>query len=521
MLGVSLVVASALGSYAQAPEMNFYPTQSAAEAARLRAQLDGVLSLNGFGGVNTVNDSTAGNTFFGELYTGLRTPRQVVPTTGESYSALPFWVGFDIAKDVDAVADAASKISGIVSVNGFGQLSSYPLPTAGEGESPTSAGPHLNYFGDVQAFNARTLNAAAPETTIAGGAQRDVTVVLPYFFFDIARNVEVATDWRQATNAWQGAYILDGLGGIHYINDGEVLAMMKRGGRDAANSGVIQGQTAGTEMFYSIFGFRPIYTQDFRGTGNPPGPAPYFGFDIARDLEIAVRWTQISTVTVANSVTKAALAATRGILDENLSTRITLPASRADFTNPNYGANVAITSGYYILDGNGAVHSLLEDKDGNPVPAAWEDAATGNYASDLTEDIPWFGFDIAEDLEILPNQNGFALLNSFGSVFFLPGHATNGTPLNLSDVVKTSAFTNNDPSGSVPFFGFDVARGLKLVEDSTGMVTGFYVIDAFGEVHAAGEAVPITSDKLPTFTFDIARDVEVSPFYRPITGPQS
>lgn len=517
-----MVVACALSSNAQAPDMNFYPTQSGAEASRLRAQLDGVLSLNGFGGVSTVHDSVAGNSFFNELYTGLRTPRQIVPTTGESYSALPFWVGFDIAKDVDAVADASSTLNGIIGVNGFGQLSTYPLPPAGEGESPTAAGPHYNYFGDVQAFNSRQLNGAAAESSIAGGTQRDVTVILPYFFFDIVRDVEVATDWRQATNSWQGTYLLDGFGGVHYINDGEVLAMMKRAGRDTANTGTVQGQTLGTELFYNIFGFRPIYTQDYRGAGNPAGPAPYFGFDIARDLEIAVRWTQISTVNVSDSISKAALAATRGISDAQLSTPITLPASRADHTNPNYGANVAITTGYYILDGNGAVHSLIEDKNGNPVPAAWEDPATGNYASDLTESIPWFGFDIAEDLEILPNQNGFALLNSFGSVFILPGHdTTNGTPLKLSDVVKTSAFFNNDPMGAVPFFGFDVARGLTLVEDANGMVTGFYVIDAFGEVHSAGEAAPISTDKLPTFTFDIARDVEISPYYRPITGPQS
>ncbi len=496
---------------AEAPATDLYPGKEGAELERLRGQLDGVFRTSTFGDVLSVRDNATDSTYFNALDSGVADFRAL----NESITAPPFYLGFDIMRDFDFVGDPDGAIMGTISVDGYGQIHTFPLPPIGEGESPTGIGPHLNYYGDVAAFNSRPqAPAGSAESTIATDGTKDVDVYLPFFFagdslFDIARDVELAVDWRRATNAWQGTYILDGWGGVHYINDGEVLAMMKRNGR-STTAGSVPGQKQGQELFFDLFGFRPLYSQDYRGA-DPASGAPYFGWDIARDLEVAVRWMKVSTTDVAKNDALTAQALNLGIDLDKLSSDLRIDSERADPNNTRYGEKVAITTGYCILDGFGTVHSMLEDEDGNPVPAAWEDPITGAVSTDLVRDIPWFGTDIAVDIELLPGQNGFVLLTVLGEVFVIPGLG-----LEMSDVVNPDAF-DEPPEESTPFFGYNVARGLKLVTGADGKLDGFYVLDAFGTIHEAGEAPKIPQfgggATLPPYDIAVSNDIEISPFY--------
>ena len=78
----------------------------------------------------------------------------------------------------------------------------------------------------------------------------------------------------------------------------------------------------------------------------------------------------------------------------------------------------------YILDGFGGVHSF----DGAPV---------------LPNPTPYFGFDVAQSIVIIPSGDGYFVLDRFGGVH-TGGAAVAGSP------------------GS-PYFGFDIARDMTLV----------------------------------------------------------
>ncbi len=138
-------------------------------------------------------------------------------------------------------------------------------------------------------------------------------------------------------------------------------------------------------------------------------PPPYFGFDVARDLELT-------------------------------------------------------SDGGYVLDGFGGVHRAGSGPDLSPGP-------------------PYFGFDIIQDLELTPAGNGY-VLDGFGGV-----HAVGGAP-----VISPAA----------PYFGFDVARDMELGNG------GYYVLDGFGGLHAAGGA-PAIAPGPPYFGFDVSQDLELAP----------
>ncbi len=116
---------------------------------------------------------------------------------------------------------------------------------------------------------------------------------------------------------------------------------------------------------------------------------------------------------------------------------------------------------HYVLDGFGGIHA----GDGAPV---------------MNPATPYFGFDVAVDMEI--GAAGYYVLDAFGGV-----HAGGG------------AAVLNPPT---PYFGFPAAANLELNS------TGYYVLDTFGVVHAGGGAPPIASPT-PFFGFDIARDLEI------------
>lgn len=428
-----------------------------------------------------------------------------------------FYFGFDVYRDMETVGNNDGNLTGILGLDKFGGIHKYRVTTA-PGRVPTTAGvsltspfstnPEFDYQSDVAVFNVE--NPASP-------------VSLPYFPFEIAietpndgvaRDLELAVDFRQATNGFQGYYMLDAFAGVHYINNAEVLDFLNRN----------PGQ-AGNNLFRDIFGFRPSYTSDYAGkdaNGNTvTKAAPYFmfdggtGFPIAKDLEVLVRFDKITTPSVADSQTRSELAATNGIDETKMFEKIAISDSRLSVANPDYASEAAVTSGYAILDGYGAVHAMLEDASGNPIPAPWENADTGG--ADPSVDAPYFAnppfddgndFNIAIDIEMMPNGQGFCMLTRLGEVFVV-------------NAVGTSAADNFTQVGleeNLPIFGFDAARNLELVANAEGKIVGMYVVDRFGTIHRVGQVPRLPGNSL-YFRGGFAEDLELSPKPRPITAP--
>ncbi len=121
-------------------------------------------------------------------------------------------------------------------------------------------------------------------------------------------------------------------------------------------------------------------------------------------------------------------------------------------------------SGFYVLDGYGGIHA-------------------GGTASDITPKTPYFGWDIARDQELISNGTGFYVLDGYGGI-----HAGG---------------TASDITPKTPYFGWDIARDMEMVSSGSG----FYVLDGYGGIHAGGTASDITP-KAPYFGWDIARDLE-------------
>ncbi len=235
---------------------------------------------------------------------------------------------------------------------------------------------------------------------------------------------------------------------------------------------------------YVLDGFGGIHPG---GVASAPSPAtPYFGFDIARDIEL-----------VANGLY---------VLDGFGGLHAGGGAPTLAPGTPYFGFDAAVdlemaASGCYVLDSFGGVHPGAGAPVPNPTtpyfgfPAARdiEVAATGYYVLDnyggvhagsgapvSSPSTPYFGFDFARDLEL--GATGHYVLDAFGGV-----HLSGGAP---------------PLSPSTPYFGFDVAVDLELV------ASGYYVLDAFGVVHAGGGATPLTP-ATPYFGWDIARDLEL------------
>jgi hypothetical protein len=195
--------------------------------------------------------------------------------------------------------------------------------------------------------------------------------------------------------------------------------------RDVVNFGLDFGTTdtktsAGDADTYVIklIPARGFYVLDGYGgvhkTGSAPAlsPAtPFFGFDIAKDLELT----------------------SNGL-------------------------------GYYVLDGYGGVHS-------------------GGAASSLSPTTPYFGWNIARDLELTPDSTGYYVLDGYGGI-----HKGGSAP---------------SISPTTPYFGWNIVRDLELTSN------GYYVLDGYGGVHKAGSA-PSLSPATPYFGFDIAKDLELT-----------
>lgn len=125
------------------------------------------------------------------------------------------------------------------------------------------------------------------------------------------------------------------------------------------------------------------------------------------------------------------------------------------------------SAGYYVLNGSGAVNAI-------GVP---------NFGS------PAFSWDIARDIQVTPDGQGYAILDGYGGVH-LYGSAATGPLKNVRG----------------PYFGFDIARSLALTADGAG----YFVLDGFGGVHTAGTAHR-PAGKYPYWQgWDIARSIAVT-----------
>ncbi len=185
------------------------------------------------------------------------------------------------------------------------------------------------------------------------------------------------------------------------------------------------------------------------GGATLPGPeSPYYGFDIAVDLELAPTGYYV-------------LDGFGGVGSGGGAASISGPAT------PYFGFDAAMdlelaSTGYYVLDEFGAVYP-------------------GGGAPPIAQPTPYFGFPIAVDMELAPG-GGFYVMDGFGGL-----HAGNGAP---------------PIAGAMPYFQWAAAVDMELFG------AGYYVLDAFGFIHSGGGAPAVIT---PYFGFHVAVDLEIAP----------
>lgn len=459
--------------------------------------VDGAIGLDSRGIIRTVkNDSLAAHPLF-------QVDENNIPSQFDI-----FFLGFDAYRDFETAANGMDQLSGILALDKFAGVHTFSVS-----DPQTVTGPQIDFRGDIAGFNA--ANPGSP-------------IQLPYFPFQVeieteddglGRDLELAADWRSATNAFQGYFILDAYAGVHFTGNAQVMNFLNN------NPG-----PDGVDKFFDIFKFKPIYLDDFAGFVTGPGEtfetqtkdAPYFlfsglgGLPIAKDLEVMVRFQTLTAPDIADSQDRSQMAVDEGIDVNALFQPIAIDERRLDPAEPVYAPGVAITNGYAILDGFGAVHTLVEDEEGNPVPAPWESPETGLI--DPTVDAPYFAsppfdqggddFNIAVDVEIMPNGQGYCLLTRLGEVFVVNAPGTTSEDNFVTPGIETR----------IPLFGFDAARDLELVAAPDGKIAGMYVTDRFGTVHRAG-SIPRLANQTLFFPSGFAIDLEVSPYQKRVTAP--
>ncbi len=145
------------------------------------------------------------------------------------------------------------------------------------------------------------------------------------------------------------------------------------------------------------------------------------------------------------------------------------------FGAPSFGWNIARGlavmpdgQGYVVLDGFGGLHRFGSATEG----------AVGQAPFPY-----WIGWDIARDVAITPSGNGIAVLDGFGGM-----HASGDAP-------RTSPGY---------WLGWDIARSL----DYTSSGNGTYVLDGFGGIHVVGDAVARRGPYWPGW--DVAREISLT-----------
>lgn len=399
----------------------------------------------------------------------------------EALAEQAFIYGFPAVKDFELVGDENGEIIGFYEVAGDGGVQYGVLDRS------------TNYV-DTRAdfLNMDAVKVANPYTAILpasdlAGLPSDSW---PFFNFDIIRDIEIASDWRSVTNAYSGLLLLDGRGAVHMVGNVNLPKYPKDGAMVASLypealqvSSAVAGESSTAVAGPPISVESPSATPLF----------PYWDFDIARDLEVSMEFVVVS----------------------DAGTRRT----------------VGMMNGYYILDGAGAVHSCRLplnfdlDNDGDVEETELNDPSFGEPINNrpllppwkFEGDVPYFGVDIARDVEITPSGNGYYLLDGLGTVH----------------TVGDAHFAFPNPRST--WFGFDIAVDLTIVPSkgadlngdgvaevvSTG-VLGYYVTDGFGNVHSAGFADDFgVNDLEPRIAgvTNVFTGLEISPLFTPATAP--
>lgn len=124
--------------------------------------------------------------------------------------------------------------------------------------------------------------------------------------------------------------------------------------------------------------------------------------------------------------------------------------------------------------------------------------ANGVVTGDGTYGAPFFGWDIARDIDLEPMGWGYMILDGFGGIH----------PVGGARAAYDTAFLNGPrpgmpaEAGGHVYFGWDVAEKIDYTSDGLGLI----MLDAFGGVHFDGMVTPAYG---AYFNFDIARDVEL------------
>ena len=375
-----------------------------------------------------------------------------------------FQFPFPVAKDVKFVADPDGKVKGAYVLDTFGGQFALSLVS-----------------------NPSTLTTPADLAKLNPDNSR-----LPYFGFDVAKDIEIAPDWRDVTYGYKGYFLLDGDGVVHSIGKNNLpFYIFSENGKDVVkqtlypNTIDVSGSKVTAEQLLQGGPFKKAVNKPYVSNPDVNSVTPIFlyfgqGTDIARDLKVSVEWVTV-----------------------------TVPPEKSR-TNTLETRNIAITNGYYIMDGFGGVHTNRLPLNINPVndslpgevEVTYKDIEDPKFGVPLNNvplsapwdekrgDLPYFGADCAVSFELTPSGNGFYLLDVYGAVF-----AVGDAKLSFPPRFENGTFVQT--SGTTPFFGFPIARDLKVVtnkaNDSLGLPqnripAGFLVIDGFGTVHTAGLA---------------------------------
>ncbi len=311
---------------------------------------------------------------------------------------------------------------------------------------------------------------------------------IPYFGWDVARDIEIAPDWREETHGYRGYFVLDADGVVHPVGDTNLPSYVYTNpetGEDEIRDSLFPGtiDISGSEVTetdllqggpinYSV---NQIYSSNPRVDSVTP-VYTYFGLgsEIARDLEISVETVQLTAPSQTH--------------EDEIENR-----------------TIAMTNGYYILDGYGAVHSCrlpLDFDANNDGEILYEDMLEEGFGKPINNtvispawvedrgNLPYFGVDVAVDIEMTPSGQGFYLLDSYGSIFAVGDASLSFPPREVDGSIVPS-------KSSPPYFGIPIASDLSVItneaNESLGVSeneisTGLVVLTGYGSVHPAGLA---------------------------------
>lgn len=352
-----------------------------------------------------------------------------VPSYGgvpEFFSDLFYANGIDVLVDMELYADENGDPTGMVLMDGFGaEFFLGAAPVADQSKRP--------YWFDPR--DPRLLDPIEDPN------------LPPGFVFPAAVSVEWARDDAGPTDGMDavvrdaranevvGYYLLDNYGGIHVINN---------------NMPDRQPVLAAAPEAYSQDPYNPFFRKYENFATNQ---FLYWGFDVARDLEISVNFSEIS------------------------------------------GGQV---NGYYILDKAGAVHTNLGA--GNPAP--WQNEPRPYFVDGNSNPL-----DLAADFEVTPRQDGFVLLDKYGNLYFIGAGARQYRDNQAIPNRFTPVFGG---------FEIMQDLELVTTGSQDGFVTGLYVMDMTGVVYNAGMA-SFLGGPTPAAQSPFWHDMEVAPVARAIT----